>query len=80
ATDTNACWAWRIGSSHAHGGYQNPLAAYALANYAPLKPKSATGQTDWAKSLDRQIASYRWLQSNEGASAGGATTSWPGRS
>ncbi|WP_061451316.1 glycoside hydrolase family 48 protein, partial [Streptomyces scabiei] len=37
ATDTNAGWAWRIGSSHAHGGYQNPMAAYALANYAPLK-------------------------------------------
>ena len=27
ATDTTAGWAWRIGSSHAHCGYQNPLAA-----------------------------------------------------
>ncbi|WP_060890105.1 glycoside hydrolase family 48 protein [Streptomyces scabiei] len=79
ATDTNAGWAWRIGSSHAHGGYQNPMAAYALANYAPLKPKSATGQADWAKSLDRQIGFYRWLQSDEGAIAGGATNSWAGR-
>ncbi|MDX2834423.1 glycoside hydrolase family 48 protein [Streptomyces scabiei] len=79
ATDTNAGWAWRIGSSHTHGGYQNPLAAYALANYAPLKPKSATGQADWAKSLDRQIGFYRWLQSDEGAIAGGATNSWAGR-
>ncbi|WP_060879904.1 glycoside hydrolase family 48 protein [Streptomyces scabiei] len=79
ATDTNAGWAWRIGSSHTHGGYQNPLAAYALANYAPLKPKSATGQADWAKSLDRQIEFYRWLQSDEGAIAGGATNSWAGR-
>ena len=24
-------WAWRIGASSAHGGYQNPLAAYALS-------------------------------------------------
>lgn len=24
ATDTSAGWAWRIGSSHVHGGYQNP--------------------------------------------------------
>ncbi|MCC9705678.1 cellulose binding domain-containing protein [Streptomyces sp. MNU76] len=79
ATDTNAGWAWRIGSSHTHGGYQNPLAAHALANYAPLKPKSATGQADWAKSLDRQIEFYRWLQSNEGGIAGGATNSWAGR-
>jgi hypothetical protein len=79
ATDTSAGWAWRIGSSHTHGGYQNPLAAYALANYAPLKPKSTTGQADWAKSLDRQIEFYRWLQSNEGGIAGGATNSWAGR-
>jgi hypothetical protein len=79
ATDTSAGWAWRIGSSHAHGGYQNPLAAYALANHAPLKPKSATGAADWAKSMDRQLEFYRWLQSEEGAIAGGATNSWAGR-
>ncbi|MGW2824987.1 glycoside hydrolase family 48 protein [Streptomyces sp. NPDC001443] len=79
ATDTSAGWAWRIGSSHVHGGYQNPLAAYALSTNADLKPKSATGQADWAKSLDRQLEFYRWLQSNEGAIAGGATNSWAGR-
>ncbi|MFI6876718.1 glycoside hydrolase family 48 protein [Streptomyces sp. NPDC050400] len=78
ATDTSAGWAWRIGSSHTHGGYQNPLAAYALSSYADLKPKSATGQADWAKSLDRQLEFYRWLQSDEGAIAGGATNSWGG--
>ncbi|MEU3157907.1 glycoside hydrolase family 48 protein [Streptomyces griseoincarnatus] len=79
ATDTSAGWSWRIGSSHAHGGYQNPLAAYALANHAPLKPKSATGAADWAKSYERQLEFYRWLQSDEGAIAGGATNSWAGR-
>ncbi|WP_327351360.1 glycoside hydrolase family 48 protein [Streptomyces sp. NBC_01304] len=79
ATDTSAGWAWRIGSSHAHGGYQNPLAAYALSSYADLKPKSATGSQDWAKSLDRQLEFYRWLQSDEGAIAGGATNSVQGR-
>ncbi|WP_432133888.1 MULTISPECIES: glycoside hydrolase family 48 protein [unclassified Streptomyces] len=79
ATDTSAGWAWRIGSSHVHGGYQNPLAAYALSSYADLKPKSATGQADWSKSLQRQIEFYRWLQSSEGAIAGGATNSWAGR-
>ncbi|MGW3727487.1 glycoside hydrolase family 48 protein, partial [Streptomyces sp. NPDC000851] len=63
ALDTSAGWAWRIGSSHAHGGYQNPMAAYALSAYADLKPKSATGQADWARSLERQIEFYRWLQS-----------------
>ncbi|MHC5262252.1 glycoside hydrolase family 48 protein [Streptomyces sp. UC4497] len=78
AVDTSAGWSWRIGSSHTHGGYQNPLAAYALSSHADLKPKSATGQADWAKSLDRQLEFYRWLQSDEGAIAGGATNSWGG--
>ncbi|MFJ6560420.1 glycoside hydrolase family 48 protein [Streptomyces sp. NPDC091412] len=79
ATDTSAGWAWRIGSSHVHGGYQNPLAAYALSSNAALKPKSATGVADWSKSLQRQLEFYRWLQSSEGAIAGGATNSWQGR-
>ncbi|MFR9798825.1 glycoside hydrolase family 48 protein [Streptomyces sp. MS06] len=79
ATDTSAGWAWRIGSSHVHGGYQNPLAAYALSSYPDLEPKSATGAADWAKSLGRQLEFYRWLQSDEGAIAGGATNSWEGR-
>ncbi|GHF25335.1 glycoside hydrolase family 48 protein [Streptomyces fumanus] len=79
AYDTSAGWAWRIGSSHTHGGYQNPLAAYALSSYADLKPKSSSGAADWAKSLSRQLEFYRWLQSDEGAIAGGATNSWQGR-
>ncbi|MFH9657751.1 glycoside hydrolase family 48 protein [Streptomyces sp. NPDC017248] len=79
ATDTSAGWAWRIGSSHVHGGYQNPLAAYALSSVADLKPKSATGAADWSKSLQRQLEFYQWLQSSEGGIAGGATNSWAGR-
>ncbi|MFS7873604.1 glycoside hydrolase family 48 protein [Streptomyces asiaticus] len=79
ATDTSAGWSWRIGSSHAHGGYQNPMAAWALSSYADLKPKSATGASDWSTSLKRQLEFYRWLQSSEGAIAGGATNSWQGR-
>lgn len=79
ALDTSAGWAWRIGCSHSHGGYQNPLAAYALSSYAALTPKSATGKADWALSLKRQLEFYRWLQSAEGAIAGGATNSWQGR-
>ncbi|GAB1338802.1 glycoside hydrolase family 48 protein [Streptomyces sp. E-15] len=79
ATDTSSGWAWRIGSSHVHGGYQNPLAAYALSSVADLRPKSATGAADWGKSLQRQLEFYRWLQSSEGAIAGGATNSWQGR-
>lgn len=79
ATDTSAGWAWRIGSSHVHGGYQNPLAAWALSSYADLKPKSATGASDWGTSLGRQLEFYRWLQSADGAIAGGATNSWQGR-
>nr|WP_184979292.1 glycoside hydrolase family 48 protein [Sphaerisporangium rubeum] len=78
AYDTSAGWAWRIGSSHNHSGYQNPLAAYALANVAALKPKGATAVQDWSTSFTRQLEFYRWLQSSEGGIAGGATNSWDG--
>jgi hypothetical protein len=72
-------WAYMIGASGNHVGYQNPLAAYALANVAALTPKSPTAKTDWATSTTRQIQFYTWLQSNEGAFAGGANNSWNGR-
>jgi hypothetical protein len=78
ANDSSAGWAWRIGASHNHSGYQNPLAAWALSNVDALKPKGATAVTDWSTSLTRQLEFYRWLQSSEGAIAGGATNSWEG--
>ncbi|ORX43945.1 cellulase Cel48A precursor [Piromyces finnis] len=71
-------WAWRIGSSHTHSGYQNPLAAWILSTQAAFKPKSSTGAKDWATSLDRQLELFRWLQTPEGCIAGGATNSWQG--
>jgi len=75
ALDTSGPWAWRIGSSHAHFGYQNPLAAYALSTDPDLVPASPTAQDDWSESLDRQIEFFQWLQSDEGGIAGGATNS-----
>jgi len=72
-------WAWRIGASHAHQAYQNPVAAYALGTAAGgLNPASATGQADWNTSLTRQLEFYNWLLSAEGAIGGGATNSWNG--
>jgi hypothetical protein len=73
-------WAWRIGSSDVHFGYQNPVAAYALSTDAALIPKSPTAKADWTTALERQIEFYRWLQSSNGAIAGGATNSWGGGS
>ncbi|PFG42663.1 cellulose binding domain-containing protein [Isoptericola jiangsuensis] len=78
ALDTASPWAWRIGSSHAHFGYQNPMAAWALANDPALKPDSPTADDDWATSLDRQIELFQWLQAPEGGIAGGSTNSWDG--
>jgi hypothetical protein len=72
-------WSFRIGASSAHGGYQNPLAAYALSSVTAFKPLSPNAARDWKISLDRQLEFYRWLQSAEGAIAGGATNSWNGR-
>lgn len=78
SNDTAGGWAWRIGSSHNHFGYQNPFAAWALATQPEFKPASATGASDWAKSYTRQLEFYRWLQSADGAIAGGATNSYNG--
>jgi hypothetical protein len=78
ALDTASPWAWRIGSSHAHFGYQNPMAAWALANDPDLVPDSATAEDDWATSLDRQVELFQWLQSADGGIAGGSTNSWDG--
>ena len=72
-------WAWKIGCSHSHFGYQNPFAAYVLSTDPDFKPKARNASTDWGDSLDRQIEFYQWLQSAEGAIAGGATNSWKGR-
>ena len=74
-----ADWAWIIGSSHNHFGYQNPFAAWVLSSDSDFKPKSTNGATDWGKSLDKQIDFYQWLQSAEGAIAGGASNSRNGR-
>ncbi|WP_285760599.1 glycoside hydrolase family 48 protein [Nocardiopsis ansamitocini] len=78
ATDTSSPWAWRIGSSASHQGYQNVLAAYALSQVPELKPASPTGADDWAISYDRQLEFLQWLQASEGGIAGGATNSWGG--
>ncbi|GAA3740908.1 glycoside hydrolase family 48 protein [Salinactinospora qingdaonensis] len=71
-------WAWRIGGSSAHQGYQNPMAAYALSEVDALQPQSPTAVDDWSTSMDRQLEFLQWLQSSEGGIAGGATNSWEG--
>lgn len=72
-------WAWRIGCSHNHFGYQNPVAAYALSEVSELEPISENGVRDWGVSLERQLEFYTWLQSAEGGIAGGATNSYNGQ-
>src|SRR3954452_17293424 len=54
------------------------MAAYVLSNVSALTPKSPTAKADWQASLNRQLEFYKWLQSSEGAIAGGATNSWNG--
>lgn len=68
-------WAWKEGCSASHQGYQNPMTAYALSTVPELKPKSSNGKSDWAKSLERQIEMLTFLQSDEGAIAGGVNNS-----
>jgi hypothetical protein len=77
-TPPGSGWSWRIASSWVHFGYQNPMAAFALASVPELRPRSPQGAADWNRSLLRQLEFYRWLQSAEGGIAGGATNSWGG--
>lgn len=73
-------WAFRIGSSHNHFGYQNPLAAWVLGNRPEFTRHTCTNSPrDWRKSLTRQLQMYAWLQSAEGGIAGGCTNSYNGR-
>lgn len=77
--DAASPWSWRSGSSHVHFGYQNPVAAWALASRALPATAGSAAASDWSRSLSRQVEFYRWLQSAEGAIAGGATSSVNGR-
>jgi hypothetical protein len=71
-------WSWRIGSSHNHFGYQNPVSAYAMVTEPALQASSPNFLADWQNSLDRTLEFYLWLQSPQGGIAGGATNSWGG--
>lgn len=75
----SANWAWIIGCSHSHFGYQNPMVAWILSEDEEFLPLSSNGASDWGDSLDRQLEFYQWLQSDEGAIAGGASNSNNGR-
>jgi len=37
-----ASWAWKIGCSHAHFGYQNPFQGWVSATQSDFAPKSST--------------------------------------
>ncbi len=76
STPLGAGWAWRAGASHVHFGYQNPFAAWALSELPSASPGA---RRDWAASLARQLEFLRWLQSDEGAIAGGATAAADGK-
>jgi hypothetical protein len=75
---TTGAWSWRISGTEIHEGYQNPLAAYALSNTTQLIPLSSSAKGDWSTSLTTQLNLMQWLQSNEGAIAGGVTNNWGG--
>lgn len=59
---TDGFWSWRIGYHQVHSGYQNPLAAWYLAQ---------KGVRDWGISRTRQLEMITWVQSKEGAIGGG---------
>ena len=48
-------WAWRIGCSHVHSGYQNPLAAWVLANHGRCGRRRPT-----RRATGRRASSGSW--------------------
>ncbi|TYQ16813.1 UNVERIFIED_CONTAM: dockerin type I repeat protein [Acetivibrio alkalicellulosi] len=74
-----ADWAWKIGCSHSHFGYQSPFLAWIMSTQSDFRGRATNSTRDWATSLERQLEFYTWLQSADGGIAGGATNSWRGR-
>ena len=76
---TNSYWGFRIGNSEIHHGYNGIDVAYAARTGAELASTASGVPARWSISLDRQLELLRWLQSPEGAIAGGVTSNWRGR-
>jgi hypothetical protein len=75
---TSGAWSWRISGEAIHEGYQDPVTAYALSTDPDLIPLSPTAKSDWATSLTTELNFFQWLQSSQGAIAGGVTNNWGG--
>jgi hypothetical protein len=75
---STGAWSWRISGEAIHQGYQDPVTAYALSTDPSLTPLSPTAKSDWAASLTTQLNFFQWLQSSQGAIAGGVTNNWGG--
>lgn len=76
AAGAKGSWSYRIGSSECHQGYQSPDTAYFMATGGGgMTPLSPSAGDIWKGSLYRQIEMIRWLQSPEGAIAGGVSNS-----
>ncbi|HEY4850915.1 MAG TPA: glycoside hydrolase family 48 protein [Streptosporangiaceae bacterium] len=74
----SGAWSWRISGDSIHQAYQNPLAAWAMSTDPNLTPLSPTAKADWGTSLSTQLNLYQWLQSAQGAIAGGVANNWNG--
>lgn len=76
----NNYWAFRIGSSECHQGYQSPDIAYLMAtDGGGYSPDTASAGDIWKGAAYRQLELIRWLQTEDGLIAGGVTNSWKGR-
>ncbi|MGH2343377.1 glycoside hydrolase family 48 protein [Segnochrobactraceae bacterium EtOH-i3] len=72
-------WGFRIGNSEIHHGYNGIDVAYGCRTGSDLVSAASGIPARWAISLDRQLELIRWLQSPEGAIAGGVSSNWRGR-
>lgn len=78
AEDHDTYWGFRIGNSEIHFGYNCVDVAYMCQTGKPYRPNTPSSGGRYATSVSRQLELIRWLQSPEGAIAGGVTSNYRG--
>lgn len=78
ASDHDSYWGFRIGNSEIHFGYNCVDVAYMCQTGKAFKPSTPSSGNRYAVSVSRQLELIRWLQSPEGAIAGGVTSNYQG--
>lgn len=71
-------WGVRTASWNYHQAHQNAMSAFILSTIPEFQSKTVNGKEQWNIVKENTIDFWDWLQTEEGAIAGGATNSFNG--